>query len=150
MVAGGGGGSQIIGVMVESRRGVMVAGGGGGSQIIGVIEGVGVDVRVIAGGGAGSQIIGVMEGVTRGEVGGGGAGSQTIGEQAEVVAPPESAANRRSVLCRSRESLCHGIIVDSLLTAKNAKGATSPFPSLVRRGVGEVLCDLCGLCVLCS
>jgi hypothetical protein len=91
----------------------VIAGGGGGSQIIGVMEASEAGVRVIAGGGGGSQIIGVIEGVTLGVDGGGGGGSQTIGQQAELVAPPESTIITRRDFCRSLGSLCQGIMIAS-------------------------------------
>ena len=108
---GGGGGSQIIGVMT---CGVGVAvGGGAGSQIMGVIVGV----RVIVGGGAGSQIIGVTDDVGVivgvGVMRGGGAGSQTIGRQLATAPLPERTTSASTAFCKSSGSFCQGTILPS-------------------------------------
>jgi hypothetical protein len=94
-------------------------GGGGGSQIIGVIvdAGVIVGVRVIVGGGAGSQIIGVTDEVGVivgvGVMRGGGAGSHTIGRQLATAPLPERTTSASIAFCKSSGNFCQGTILPS-------------------------------------
>jgi hypothetical protein len=96
--------------MIGDLAGVGVTrGGGGGSQITGVLNRVGV----IDGGGAGSQMIGLRGGIGVAVRGGGGGSQIKGGQQRVVAAPPDITIKVKIVLCVSLESLCQGSIVTS-------------------------------------
>ena len=81
-------------------------GGGGGSQIMGVIVGVAVGLGAVIGGGGGSQIIGVTDG--------GGGGSQITGpRRQETLVPPYKTIRLRMTFFKSLGNLFHGTMFTS-------------------------------------